>query len=283
MCALGTPHIKLLACWFFWDTAHALPNSHKGLRLRSAVQSSCRRNTLPVTPFSRLELLSATASKQPTPFAARPVGKTGKKNKPKRPAPSPEVAGGEPASPGSRLDAASAAAPAMAAPQTEAALPDVVASPPPRSCPSAVGCLYPDHIYLMSATVRGGDLYVMSLDAFPENWRQAGNSLRRIRGTFEVRTRRDDPQGGAATGAGEDANWRTRRPTPERAGSAERVRSYRIVGWSFERGTAHTSPLKKTRKVSSPDPPVPRARRPGGCRARTAGGLVPSACKDLAS
>ena len=41
------------------------------------------------------------------------------------------MAGGEPASPGSRLDAASAAAPAMAAPQTEAALPDVVASPPP--------------------------------------------------------------------------------------------------------------------------------------------------------
>ena len=40
--------------WFFWDTAHALPNSHKGLRLRSAVQSSCRRNTLPVTTFSRL-------------------------------------------------------------------------------------------------------------------------------------------------------------------------------------------------------------------------------------
>ena len=64
-------------------------------------------------------------------LAAQPVGKTGKKNKPKRPAPSPEVAGGEPASPGSRLDAASAAAPAMAAPQTEAALPDVVASPPP--------------------------------------------------------------------------------------------------------------------------------------------------------
>jgi hypothetical protein len=83
---------------------------------------------------------------------------------------------------------------------------ELVASPPPRSCPSAVGCLYPDHIYLMSATVRGGDLYVMSLDAFPENWRQAGNSLRRIRGTFEVRTRRDDAEGGAETGAGEDVN-----------------------------------------------------------------------------
>ena len=83
---------------------------------------------------------------------------------------------------------------------------ELVASPPPRSCPSAVGCLYPDHIYLMSATVRGGDLYVMSLDAFPENWRLAGNSLRRIRGTFEVRTRRDDPQGGSDAGAGEDAN-----------------------------------------------------------------------------
>ena len=50
-----------------------------------------------------------------------------------------------------------------------------------------MGCLYPDHIYLMSATVRGGDLYVLSVDAFPENWRQAGNSLRRLRGSFEVR------------------------------------------------------------------------------------------------
>ena len=96
---------------------------------------------------------------------------------------------------------------------------ELVASPPPRSCPSAVGCLYPDHIYLMSATVRGGDLYVMSLDAFPENWRQAGNSLRRIRGTFEVRTRRDDPQGGAA-GARERTRTRgrdVRRPSePDR-------------------------------------------------------------------
>ena len=64
---------------------------------------------------------------------------------------------------------------------------EMVASPPPKECPSAVGCLYPDHIYLMSATVRGGDLYVLSVDAFPENWRQAGNSLRRLRGSFEVR------------------------------------------------------------------------------------------------
>ena len=64
---------------------------------------------------------------------------------------------------------------------------EMVASPPPKDCPSAVGCLYPDHIYLMSATVRGGDLYVLSVDAFPENWRQAGNSLRRLRGSFEVR------------------------------------------------------------------------------------------------
>jgi len=63
---------------------------------------------------------------------------------------------------------------------------EMVASPPPKDCPSAVGCLYPDHIYLMSATVRGGDLYVLSVDAFPENWRQAGNSLRRLRGSFEV-------------------------------------------------------------------------------------------------
>ena len=64
---------------------------------------------------------------------------------------------------------------------------EMVASPPPKECPSAVGCLYPQHIYLMSATVRGGDLYVLSVDAFPENWRQAGNSLRRLRGSFEVR------------------------------------------------------------------------------------------------
>lgn len=64
---------------------------------------------------------------------------------------------------------------------------EMVASPPPKQCPSAVGCLYPDHIYLMSATVRNGDLYVLSVDAFPENWRQAGNSLRRLRGSFEVR------------------------------------------------------------------------------------------------
>jgi hypothetical protein len=26
-----------------------------------------------------------------------------------------------------------------------------------------VGCLYPEHIYLMSATVCGGDLYVLSV------------------------------------------------------------------------------------------------------------------------
>ena len=64
---------------------------------------------------------------------------------------------------------------------------EMVASPPPKQCPSAVGCLYPDHIYLMSATVRDGDLYVLSVDAFPENWRQAGNNLRRVRGSFEVR------------------------------------------------------------------------------------------------
>ena len=63
---------------------------------------------------------------------------------------------------------------------------EMVASPPPKQCPSAVGCLYPEHIYLMSATVRDGDLYVLSLDAFPENWRQAGNSLRRMRGSFDV-------------------------------------------------------------------------------------------------
>ena len=61
----------------------------------------------------------------------------------------------------------------------------MVASPPPKDCPARWG-VCTDHIYL-SATVRGGDLYVLSVDAFPENWRQAGNSLRRLRGSFEVR------------------------------------------------------------------------------------------------
>ena len=63
---------------------------------------------------------------------------------------------------------------------------EMVASPPPKECPSAVGCLYPQHIYLMSATVVDGDLYVLSLDAYPENWRLAGNSLKRIRNSFRV-------------------------------------------------------------------------------------------------
>jgi hypothetical protein len=65
---------------------------------------------------------------------------------------------------------------------------EMVASPPSKECPSAVGCLYPAHIYLMSATVVDGDLYVLSLDAFPENWRQTGNSLKRIRSSFTVST-----------------------------------------------------------------------------------------------
>jgi hypothetical protein len=56
--------------------------------------------------------------------------KTGKK-KNKGTAPSPEVAGGEPTSPGSRLDKDMSAAPAMATPAAEAVLEDVVVGSPP--------------------------------------------------------------------------------------------------------------------------------------------------------
>lgn len=48
------------------------------------------------------------------------------------------------------------------------------------------------------ATVRGGDLYVLSLDAFPENWRQTGNSLKRIRGSFDVSPVPPAPEAGGA-------------------------------------------------------------------------------------
>ena len=61
-----------------------------------------------------------------------------------------------------------------------------MASPPAKSCPSAVGCLYPEHIYLISASVLDGVLYVLSLDATPAQWRVTGNSVKRIRNSFTV-------------------------------------------------------------------------------------------------
>jgi hypothetical protein len=42
--------------------------------------------------------------------------------------------------------------------------------------------LYLDFVQLVSVFVG----LTLALDAFPENWRQAGNSLRRIRGSFDV-------------------------------------------------------------------------------------------------
>ena len=63
---------------------------------------------------------------------------------------------------------------------------ELIASPPPSACPSAVGCLYPEHIYLISASVLNGVLYVLSLDATPAQWRVTGNSVKRIRNSFTV-------------------------------------------------------------------------------------------------
>ena len=63
---------------------------------------------------------------------------------------------------------------------------ELIASPPPSACPSAVGCLYPEHIYLISASVLNGVLYVLSLDATPAQWRVTGNSVKRIRNSFSV-------------------------------------------------------------------------------------------------
>lgn len=68
---------------------------------------------------------------------------------------------------------------------------ELVASPPPQACPSAVGCLYPEHIYLVSASVLDGVLYVLSLDATPAQWRVTGNSVKRIRNSFAVGVRED--------------------------------------------------------------------------------------------
>ena len=44
---------------------------------------------------------------------------------------------------------------------------ELVASPPPKSCPSAVGCLYPEHIYLISSCVKDKKMFVMVIDATP--------------------------------------------------------------------------------------------------------------------
>ena len=68
---------------------------------------------------------------------------------------------------------------------------ELVASPPPQACPSAVGCLYPEHIYLISASVLDGVLYVLSLDAAPAQWRVAGNSVKRVRNSFAVGVQQD--------------------------------------------------------------------------------------------
>lgn len=68
---------------------------------------------------------------------------------------------------------------------------ELVASPPPQVCPSAVGCLYPEHIYLISASVLDGVLYVLSLDAAPAQWRVTGNSVKRVRNSFAVGVQQD--------------------------------------------------------------------------------------------
>lgn len=69
---------------------------------------------------------------------------------------------------------------------------ELVASPPPASCPSAVGCLYPEHIYLISASVLNGALYVLSIDATPAQWRVTGNSVKRIRNSFAVGVKQEE-------------------------------------------------------------------------------------------
>ena len=73
--------------------------------------------------------------------------------------------------------------------------------PPPKSCPSAVGCLYPEHIYLLSATIKDGTLYVFSVDAFPENWRAGAQTIKRLRSSFAVGA----PEENEGTGAGAEA------------------------------------------------------------------------------
>ena len=102
---------------------------------------------------------------------------------------------------------------------------EMVASPPPKDCPSAVGCLCTDptspHVRHRARrrSVR------LSVDAFPENWRQAGNSLRRLRGSFEVRPEdiKNEADGVAPRG-GRRARER------ERAGATRNtVRTRRVV------------------------------------------------------
>ena len=78
---------------------------------------------------------------------------------------------------------------------------ELVASPPPKSCPSALGCLYPEHIYLLSATIKDGTLYVFSVDAFPENWRAGAQTIKRLRSSFAVGA----PEENEGTGAGAEA------------------------------------------------------------------------------
>jgi hypothetical protein len=63
---------------------------------------------------------------------------------------------------------------------------ELIASPPSASCSSAIGCLYPEHIFLISASVLDGVLYVLSIDATPANWRTTGSSMKKMRNSFEV-------------------------------------------------------------------------------------------------
>ena len=69
---------------------------------------------------------------------------------------------------------------------------ELVASPPPKSCPSAVGCLYPEHIYLISSCVKDRKMFVMVVDATPGLWRQSGASLKKLRSSFNVATKQSE-------------------------------------------------------------------------------------------
>lgn len=69
---------------------------------------------------------------------------------------------------------------------------ELVASPPPKSCPSAVGCLYPEHIYLISSCVKDKKMFVMVIDATPELWRQSGASLKKLRSSFNVAAKQSE-------------------------------------------------------------------------------------------
>jgi hypothetical protein len=71
---------------------------------------------------------------------------------------------------------------------------ELVASPPPKSCPSAVGCLYPEHIYLISSCAKDKKMFVMVIDATPELWRQSGASLKKLRSTFNVMAKQSETQ-----------------------------------------------------------------------------------------